>query len=138
MDQDDMSVSTKDFVDSIGADQVESKVFQFLFDGNCDGKVSFDEVLQAYGFMETDGELKMVPKIIKIIFLDMEVQAKLFFGLIDKDGNGMLSRIEMKQFLAIHHLKNGSAQTDIFLKIFFLDFICRSGKQANRKSARSC
>jgi len=43
------------------------------------------------------------------MFLDMEVQAKLFFGLIDKDGNGMLSRIEMKQFLAIHHLKNGSA-----------------------------
>ena len=35
----------------------------------------------------------------------MEVQAKLFFGLVDKDGNGMLSRIEMKQFLAIHHLK---------------------------------
>jgi Ca2+-binding EF-hand superfamily protein len=110
MDQEDMSVSTKDFVDSIGADLVESKVFQFLFDANCDGKVSFDEVLQAYGFMETDGQLKMVPKI--IIFLDMEVQAKLFFGLIDKDGNGMLSRIEMKQFLAIHHLKNGSA--DIF------------------------
>ena len=44
----------------------------------------------------------------------MEVQAKLFFGLIDKDGNGMLSRIEMKQFLAIHHLKNG------FANIFFL------------------
>ena len=110
MDQEDMSVSTKDFVDSIGADQVESKVFQYLFDANCDGKVSFDEVLQAYGFMETDGQLKIVPKI--IFFLDMEIQAKLFFGLIDKDGNGMLSRIEMKQFLAIHHLKNGSA--DIF------------------------
>jgi len=64
MDQEDMSVSTKDFVDSIGADLVESKVFQFLFDGNCDGKVSFDEVLQAYGFMETDGSLKNSPKII--------------------------------------------------------------------------
>ncbi len=48
----------------------------------------------------------------------MEVQAKLFFGLIDKDGNGMLSRIEMKQFLAIHHLKNGSANilSDFFFK----------------------
>jgi Ca2+-binding EF-hand superfamily protein len=64
MDQEDMSVSTKDFVDSIGADQVESKVFQFLFDANCDGKVSFDEVLQAYGFMETDGELQIDPRII--------------------------------------------------------------------------
>lgn len=56
MDTEELSVSTKDFVDSIGADQVESKVFQFLFDGNSDGRVAFDEVLQAYGFMETDGE----------------------------------------------------------------------------------
>ena len=35
----------------------------------------------------------------------MDLQAKLFFELIDKDGNGLLSRTEMKQFLAIHHLK---------------------------------
>ena len=50
----------------------------------------------------------------------MDIQAKLFFDLIDKDQNGMLSKVnqsylapskletlqtEMKQFLAIHHLK---------------------------------
>ena len=55
IDENDLSVPTKDFIASIGADQVEAKVFQFLFDGNSDGKVAFDEVLQAYGFMETDG-----------------------------------------------------------------------------------
>ena len=55
----------------------------------------------------------------------MDIQAKLFFELVDKDGNGTISKvtikqtkivvfyfssnnnfqIEMKQFLAIHHLK---------------------------------
>lgn len=51
----------------------------------------------------------------------------MFFGLIDKDGNGLLSRTEMKQFLAIHHLKRtgsfpGSADQaeleDVLSKIF--------------------
>ena len=36
---------------------------------------------------------------------DMDTQAKLFFDLIDKDQNGMVSKEEMKKFLAIHHLK---------------------------------
>ena len=36
---------------------------------------------------------------------DMDIQAKLFFDLIDKDQNGTVSKDEMKKFLAIHHLK---------------------------------
>ena len=63
----------------------------------------------------------------KNTFVDVDIQAKLFFGLIDKDGNGRLSRHEMKQFLAIHHLKRtgsfpaGNEQEeleDVLAKIF--------------------
>jgi len=43
------------FIQKTGGDDTEGKIFQFLFDGNADGKVQFHEVLQAYAFMETDG-----------------------------------------------------------------------------------
>lgn len=57
---DDNSVPTKIFIQRTGGDDTEGKIFQFLFDGNSDGKVDFDEVLQAYAFMETDGLLYLL------------------------------------------------------------------------------
>jgi len=39
-----------------GTDEIESKIFSFLFDADGDGKISFEEVLQSTGFMETDGK----------------------------------------------------------------------------------
>jgi hypothetical protein len=51
------SVSTKLFIKKTGGDDIEGKVFQFLFDGDGDGEVDFGEVLQAYAFMETDGKV---------------------------------------------------------------------------------
>jgi len=38
-----------------GTDEIESKIFSYLFDADGDGKISFEEVLQSTGFMETDG-----------------------------------------------------------------------------------
>ena len=51
------SVSIKLFIKKTGGDDIEGKVFQFLFDGDGDGEVDFGEVLQAYAFMETDGKV---------------------------------------------------------------------------------
>ena len=44
------------FLEKSGTDEIESKIFSFLFDADGDGKISFEEVLQSTGFMETDGK----------------------------------------------------------------------------------
>jgi len=53
----DGSVPIGLFLEKSGTDEIESKIFSFLFDADGDGKISFEEVLQSTGFMETDGKI---------------------------------------------------------------------------------
>ena len=79
-----------------GTDEIESKIFSFLFDADGDGKISFEEVLQSTGFMETDGKYAVTyHSTFSRHDLDMDVQAKLFFELVDKDGNGHISKVKI-------------------------------------------
>ena len=50
-----LSVPITSFLDKSGIEGQEGKIMSYLFDADGDGKISFEETIQASGFMETDG-----------------------------------------------------------------------------------